>query len=213
MCGKGDSSEQGQGMVEYALLIALVAIVVGGILVLLGPGIGDVFSDVTHRMRDAASGGPTPLPTPEPGATAIPDLPRVVVDPGCSCFDCKVDPRGGTAAVAVGDECICFTSKDMRTVDVTSWHVMDAVKHRYVFPEFRLVPGASVKVHTGRGADSATNLYWGRRGVVWNNKGDTVYLYDSAGNLIDEYSYGRVTPPVPTLVPHPTPPPVVPPFP
>ena len=213
MCGKGDSSEQGQGLVEYALLIVLVAIVVGGILVLLGPGIGDVFSDATHRMRDAASGGPTPLPTPEPGATATPELPQVVVDPSCSCFDCPVNVKSRGAQSAKGDECICFTSRDMRAADMTGWSVMDAVKHRYVFPEFKLAPGASVKVHTGRGANSATDLYWGRRGVVWNNKGDTVYLHDSAGNLIDEYSYGRFAPPVPTFAPHPTPPPVIPPFP
>ena len=203
----------GAGLVEYALLIALVAIVVVGMLLLLGPGIGDVLSGVTERLQDTVSGGSTPVPTPEPGATATPELPQVVVDPSCSCFDCPIDVKSTSARRVKGDECICFTSRDMRTADMTNWYVMDAVTNRYVFPEFRLAPGASVKVHTGRGADSVTDLYWGRRGAVWNNKGDTAYLHDSAGNLIDAYSYGRVKPPVPTLVPHPTPPPVVPAFP
>jgi len=39
-------SEQGQGIVEYALLLALVTIVVIVILALLGPAIGNVFSNL-----------------------------------------------------------------------------------------------------------------------------------------------------------------------
>jgi len=38
--------QSGQGVVEYALLLTLVALVVIVILALLGPAIGDVFSDV-----------------------------------------------------------------------------------------------------------------------------------------------------------------------
>jgi pilus assembly protein Flp/PilA len=39
-------SEQGQGIVEYALLLALVTLVVIVILALLGPAIGNVFSTI-----------------------------------------------------------------------------------------------------------------------------------------------------------------------
>jgi len=38
--------QRGQGLVEYALLLVLVALVVIVILVLLGPAIGNVFSNV-----------------------------------------------------------------------------------------------------------------------------------------------------------------------
>ena len=38
--------EQGQGLIEYALIIFLVAIVVIAILLLLGPQIGAVFSSI-----------------------------------------------------------------------------------------------------------------------------------------------------------------------
>ncbi len=37
---------RGQGLVEYALILALVAIVVIVILVLLGPAIANVFSSI-----------------------------------------------------------------------------------------------------------------------------------------------------------------------
>lgn len=36
----------GQGLVEYALILVLVAVVVIGILTLLGPQIGNVFSQL-----------------------------------------------------------------------------------------------------------------------------------------------------------------------
>jgi len=39
-------AERGQGLVEYALIIFLVAIVVIAILLLLGPQIGDVFNSI-----------------------------------------------------------------------------------------------------------------------------------------------------------------------
>lgn len=42
--------EEGQGLVEYALILVLVAIVVIAILTLLGPQIGNVFSRITNAM-------------------------------------------------------------------------------------------------------------------------------------------------------------------
>ncbi|KPK13364.1 MAG: hypothetical protein AMJ56_02175 [Anaerolineae bacterium SG8_19] len=39
--------EDGQGLVEYALILVLVAIVVIAILAILGPQIGNVFSQIT----------------------------------------------------------------------------------------------------------------------------------------------------------------------
>jgi pilus assembly protein Flp/PilA len=43
-------SQKGQGLVEYALIIALVAIVVIAILVIMGPQIGDIFSNITNGL-------------------------------------------------------------------------------------------------------------------------------------------------------------------
>lgn len=42
--------EQGQGLVEYALILVFVAIVVIAILTLLGPQIGNVFSRITDAL-------------------------------------------------------------------------------------------------------------------------------------------------------------------
>lgn len=42
--------DQGQGLVEYALILVLVAIVVISILVLLGPAVGNLFSNVITNL-------------------------------------------------------------------------------------------------------------------------------------------------------------------
>jgi len=42
--------EEGQGLVEYALILVLVAIVVIAILALLGPQIANIFSKVTSGL-------------------------------------------------------------------------------------------------------------------------------------------------------------------
>lgn len=42
--------EKGQGLVEYALILVLVAIVVIVILAILGPTIGNVFSNIVNRL-------------------------------------------------------------------------------------------------------------------------------------------------------------------
>jgi pilus assembly protein Flp/PilA len=42
--------EEGQGLVEYALIIALVAIVVIGTLILLGPQIATIFKNISNSL-------------------------------------------------------------------------------------------------------------------------------------------------------------------
>ncbi len=42
--------EEGQGLVEYALILVLVAIVVIAILLLVGPAVGNVFSQIVSNL-------------------------------------------------------------------------------------------------------------------------------------------------------------------
>ncbi len=42
--------EEGQGLVEYALILVLVAVVVIIILALLGPAIGNIFSTIVENL-------------------------------------------------------------------------------------------------------------------------------------------------------------------
>jgi len=42
--------EEGQGLVEYALLLALITIVVIVVLALLGPAVGNIFSNLVANV-------------------------------------------------------------------------------------------------------------------------------------------------------------------
>jgi pilus assembly protein Flp/PilA len=42
--------EKGQGLVEYALILVLVAVVCILILLVLGPVLGNIFSDIITRL-------------------------------------------------------------------------------------------------------------------------------------------------------------------
>lgn len=56
-------NEEGQGMVEYALIIAFIAIVVIAGLIFLGPIINEMFMDVGNEIQDAS---PTQATTATP---------------------------------------------------------------------------------------------------------------------------------------------------
>jgi micrococcal nuclease len=74
--------------------------------------------------------------------------------------------------------------------DLTGWTLSDSANHDYTFPAFTLAPNASVKVHTGSGSNSATDLFQGRGTGIWNNTGgDEATLRDASGALVDTYSY------------------------
>jgi len=72
---------------------------------------------------------------------------------------------------------------------LTGWTLRDTSRHVYRFPSFSLAAGASVRVHTGRGTNSATNLYWGSRAYIWNNTGDKATLENTAGTTMSTRSW------------------------
>ena len=51
------AQENGQGLVEYALILVLVAVVVIAILTVLGPQVGNVFSRVVDGFGDSSATG------------------------------------------------------------------------------------------------------------------------------------------------------------
>ena len=46
-----------------------------------------------------------------------------------------------------------------------------------------------MKIHTGKGANTQTDRYWGKSWYVWNNTGDTATLRDARGRLLDRCTY------------------------
>jgi len=90
----------------------------------------------------------------------------------------------------LNDEYVVFENRGDETFALGGWTVRDEAGHTYVFPDgFALGPGELVTLYTGSGTDTATELYWGRTGAVWNNGGDTLTLVDDSGATVLERSY------------------------
>jgi Lamin Tail Domain/Staphylococcal nuclease homologue len=89
-------------------------------------------------------------------------------------------------------EWVEITNTGTSTEAMSSWVLKDeSASHRYTFStDFTLSPGSNVKVYTGCGTDTTAALYWcSSNGAVWNNDGDTAFLLDTSGNLVDKRSY------------------------
>lgn len=76
---------------------------------------------------------------------------------------------------------------------LAGWQVRDeSTFHRFDFPDgFVLEPGASVRIRSGFGTDSADELYWNESFPIWNNAGDTGYLINDDGLFVDTWTYPR----------------------
>lgn len=42
--------QEGQGLVEYALVLVLIAVVVAAVMALIGPAIGNIFSQIVDIL-------------------------------------------------------------------------------------------------------------------------------------------------------------------
>lgn len=79
---------------------------------------------------------------------------------------------------------------------ISGWRVRDQDGHTYVFPACgELEPGATFRLYTGIGTDTAAAFYWNRKAPVWNNSGDKASLVDLSGQLVSEFAtrQGRAT--------------------
>jgi Lamin Tail Domain len=73
---------------------------------------------------------------------------------------------------------------------LNGWTIKDAANHRYPFGTYTLAAGGTVKIHTGKGRNTATDRYWGQAWYVWNNTGsETAALRNSAGTVVDRCAY------------------------
>jgi endonuclease YncB( thermonuclease family) len=79
----------------------------------------------------------------------------------------------------------------VKTVAIGGWWLRDSDLRRYTFPPTATIPaGGTITVYVGRGAETATDFFWGYRHGVFDNvaddgrdRGDGAYLFDTEGDL------------------------------
>ncbi len=84
-------------------------------------------------------------------------------------------------------EWIKIKNKGTETKNLREYKLTDADGHVYFFPNTSLAKEESLFVYSGVGENNETALYWGSEVTIWNNGGDTAYLYNSTDSLIDSY--------------------------
>ncbi|WP_331724201.1 lamin tail domain-containing protein (plasmid) [Streptomyces longwoodensis] len=87
-------------------------------------------------------------------------------------------------------EWVEVTNTARHAVNLDGWTLEDEDGHTYTFEDYRLAGRATVRIHTGVGRDSRTDLYQDRRNYVWDNRSDTATLRNDRGRFIDEVSWG-----------------------
>lgn len=85
------------------------------------------------------------------------------------------------------DEWVQISNTGSSPVFLNGWKIEDeGNKHTYTFQSYTLNAGTTITVFTGKGTNSATELYWQLDDPIWSNNGDTAYLYDDSGKLISK---------------------------
>ncbi len=107
----------------------------------------------------------------------------------------RIEPKGnaeeGKGALA---EFVRIANISGQIADISSYSISDRDGHRYEFSPARLPPGHVLTLVTGEGQDrrdqaGPVTLYWNRRAGVWNDRGDTAYLRDPKGEIVDRFEY------------------------
>ena len=102
-------------------------------------------------------------------------------------YDSPGSDRGGNASLNA--EWIRITNATATKKVLTGWTLRDVARHVYRFRTFTLGAGKSVRVHTGSGANTAADLYWGQHWYVWNNDGDKAILKNASGTVVSTRSW------------------------
>ncbi|WDZ86698.1 lamin tail domain-containing protein [Micromonospora cathayae] len=90
-------------------------------------------------------------------------------------------------------EYVRLTNKRSTVINLKGWYVRDKAGYTYKFTsDFKVAAGNSILIRTGKGTNKGTDRYWGRSWYVWNNTGDTAYLRNASGTLIDSCTWTKV---------------------
>ncbi|MCA9926432.1 MAG: lamin tail domain-containing protein [Anaerolineales bacterium] len=125
------------------------------------------------------AGTPTPTATATATATAAPSAADVRIT------YIEYDPPGSD----VDGEYVDIQNMGGTTQNLAGWKLRDAASNSYTFPTFTLSPSAKVRVWTGSGTNSATDLYMNKGWSIWNNGGDTATLLDDLGQVVHMCTY------------------------
>ncbi|MCX4704334.1 lamin tail domain-containing protein [Streptomyces sp. NBC_01373] len=91
---------------------------------------------------------------------------------------------------SLNKEWVELSNASRYSVNLDGWTLTDEDGRTYTFDGYRLDGRATVRIHTGEGRDTRTDLFQDRRHYVWDNDSDTATLRNHRGRFIDDASWG-----------------------
>jgi LysM repeat protein len=142
---------------------------------------GDLLS-IGQRLIIPGADGSLPAPT----STPIRPRPALTSTESIALGDAFVTIREINNGGTFSQEQVVLTNIGAK-VNLIGWTLADGEGHKFIFPDLTLLANSEVKVHTGSGTNTATDLYWGQADARWGATGTVAYLRDPAGRLIATY--------------------------
>ena len=155
-----------------------------------------------YDWRYGKSGSGTPGPVqPTPTALGLPQKANVTID--------SINYRA--SIVDLNGTYCTITNRDKQPISLDGWRLDSpkwAIVDTFRFPaDVVIQPGASIRVHSGPGLNSATDIYMFRTTVMWDGQPyDYAVLYDQYGRPVSDFfpagDVGAPPTPPPPRVPH-----------
>ncbi len=119
----------------------------------------------------------TPTITPTPRSTDTPSP-----TPTTDTSPARLVIESVMGAGIQGSEQVKIVHTGGGAVSLENWRLENGAGQVFVFPRISLFPGAVLYVHSEKGANSVTDLYWGSDVTLWK-AGATATLRDNAGKV------------------------------
>jgi len=162
-------------------LIPILLFILGGSALAISAS-NTVYVPVVYKSEATAT--TTPTATPTPTSTPTP-TPTSTPEPGVYIKTIVYKPKGDP----LNGEYIELENTDNDDIEITDWFIKAETGQEYIFPTFFLGAGDTVKVWSGSGEDTDTDLYWGSDEPIWNDFNGVAYLRDENRELVDIYEY------------------------
>lgn len=89
----------------------------------------------------------------------------------------------------VNGEWIDLVNTGAQDMSISGFALQDESNNQFIFPNYSLGPRSSVRIYSGKGRNTREALYWGSLHPIWNNDGDTVFLFDNKNQFIESKTY------------------------
>lgn len=97
--------------------------------------------------------------------------------PYFDCIESKIFPE---------KEFIILKNKCQK-INIKNWTITDESRKKYKFKDIYL---STMILHSKKGEDNSTDVYWQSKDSIWNDNRDTLYIYDSQRRIVHYEAYG-----------------------